>query len=380
MFHYPHYFKHRLSTQLRELYMTAALMDFAASAITLFEPIYLWILGYRLPEIMLFYCMVYVSYFFLLPLGGKFVAHFGPERSIMISTLWLVSYFVALISIPDAPVLLYIAPILFALQKTFYWPAYHFDFIRWSERKERGSEFSGLWTVTTMMYVLGPILGGVVVKFFGFPALFIGAAIIILCSSVPLFIQRQAPKVEPFSYWRSLLLPFRRRYRKNTVGYLGLGEELIGMTVWPIFILTVYGSVFDVGILVGISAFVTAIATLIAGKMVDQTNKKRVLSISGLLQGVFWFLRLFTRVPSAVFALDLGGRVVHNNVFVSISTQTYDRAHEDDYSWHGVYYEQGFAIAKALMALTVILVATVLDPFQASFIIAGLVSFFYLVF
>ncbi len=378
--HYPHYFKHRLNTQLRELYLTAAMMDFASSAITLFEPIYLWTLGYRIPEIMTFYLIVYAAYFWLVPLGGKFVARFGPERSIMVSTGWLVVYFAALISIAGHPSLLYLAPVLFALQKTFYWPAYHFDFIRWSEKQERASEFSGLWTVTTMMYVLGPIIGGVIVKYFGFNALFIGAAAVILFSSLPLFVKREQKKVESFSYWRSLVLPFRRRYWKNTIGYLGLGEELIGMTVWPIFILLVYGSVFDVGILVGISALLTSMATLVAGKMTDRVNKKRVLSISGVLQGAFWFLRLFTRVPAAVFGLDVAGRSIHNTVFVSISTQTYDRAHEDDYSWHGVYYEQGFAIAKSLMALLVILVATSVDPFQASFIIAGLVSFFYLVF
>lgn len=378
--HYPHYFKHRLNTQLQELYLTAAMMDFASAAITLFEPIYLWTLGYRIPEIMVFYLIVYGSYFFLAPLGGKFVARFGPERSIMVSTVWLVIYFAGLISIAGHPGLLYIAPVLFALQKTFYWPAYHFDFIRWSEKQERASEFSGLWTVTTMMYVLGPIIGGVVVKFFGFTPLFLGAAVIILFSSLPLFVQQGGRKIESFSYWRSLILPFRRRYIKNTVGYLGLGEELIGMTVWPIFILLVYGSVFEVGFLVGISALITSVATLVAGKMTDKANKQTVLSLSGILQSVFWFLRLFTRLPAAVFGLDVAGRSIHNSVFVSISTQTYDRAHQDDYSWHGVYYEQGFAIAKSIMAALVIIIATFVDPFQASFILAGLVSFFYLAF
>ncbi len=196
--HYPHYFKHRLNTQLRELYLTAAMMDFASSAITLFEPIYLWTLGYRIPEIMTFYLIVYAAYFWLVPLGGKFVARFGPERSIMVSTGWLVVYFAALISIAGHPSLLYLAPVLFALQKTFYWPAYHFDFIRWSEKQERASEFSGLWTVTTMMYVLGPIIGGVIVKYFGFNALFIGAAAVLVFSSLALLENREQKKVGSF--------------------------------------------------------------------------------------------------------------------------------------------------------------------------------------
>lgn len=366
--------------QLRELYMTAALMDFASAAITLFEPIYLWTLGYRIPEIMVYYLLVYGSYFFLLPIGGKFLARFGPERSIMISTAWLVGYFAALIAIANNPALFYVAPVLFALQKTFYWPAYHFDFIRFSQKQERATEFSGLWTVTMVMYVLGPIIGGIIVKNYGFQPLFIGAALIILFSSLPMFVKKVSTKIENFSYWRSLVLPFRRRYWKNTVGYLGLGEELIGMTVWPIFILLVYGDLFEVGALTGISALITAVVTLMVGKFTDKHNKKRVLSLSSVLQAGGWLIRLATRLPAAVFAIDVAGRSIHNSIFVSLSTLTYDRAHKDDYSWHGVYYEQGFAISKALMAIVIMLIATAADPFNLIFIIGAVASFWYLIF
>src|SRR5207247_1058254 len=154
----------KLSTQLEELYMSVAIMEFAVAAISLFEPIYLWTLGYRVPQIAFFYLIVYVAYYPLVPLGGKFVAKFGHERSILISTFFYVGYYVALISIRWHPSLFALAPILFALQKTFYWPAYHFDFIRFSAREERGREFSGLWSLSTMMAVLGPIAGGFLVK------------------------------------------------------------------------------------------------------------------------------------------------------------------------------------------------------------------------
>ncbi len=378
--HFPRYFKSGLNIQLRELYLTAALMDFASAAITLFEPIYLWSLGYRIPEIMAFYLLVYGSYFFLVPLGGKFLARFGPEKSIMISTIWLVGYFAALISIADNATMFYVAPVLFALQKSFYWPAYHFDFIRWSQKAERASEFSGLWTVTSVMYILGPLLGGLVVKNYGFQPMFIGAAAIILISSFPMFIQKVAPKIEAYSYWRSLVLPFRRRYWKNTVGYLGLGEELLGMTLWPIFIFLIYGDVLGVGTYVGISALITSVVTLVVGKFSDRFNQKSVLSWSSCIQGLTWIARVITRQPFTVFIADVAGRSSHNSVFVSLTTLTYNRAHEDDYSWHGVYYEQGFAIAKAVMALAVMLIATSADPFNAVFIIGAATSLLYLIF
>jgi predicted MFS family arabinose efflux permease len=287
-----HYFKIHLPVQLEELYLTAALMDFAGAAIALFEPIFLWTLGYGVRQIMMFYLLLYGAYFFLLPLGGKFVARFGPERSIMVSTVCLVGYFLALMGIQTYSVLFMVAPLLFALQKTLYWPAYHFEFMRYSPKQERGRDFSGIWTITTLMYVLGPISGGLVVKFFGFTPLFIGAAAIILLSSLPLFVTKNQPKQETYSYWKSLVLPFRRRYLKSTLGYLGLGGELIGMTIWPIFIFLIYGDLFNLGLLVGAAALVTAVATLVAGKWTDRTAKRHVLMTGAIGEAVTWLLPL----------------------------------------------------------------------------------------
>ncbi len=378
--HFPHYFRKHVPLQVEELFASSAIMDFAGAAITLFEPIYLWTLGYRVREIMGFYLIVYVAYFFLLPLGGKFVARYGHERSILISTIWLVLYFLALVGIRQNAQVFFVAPLLIALQKTFYWPAYHFDLMRFAVKEERASEFSALWSLTTLMYVLGPIAGGVVVKFFGFPQLFLGAALVILLSSAPHFLSRPIPKHEEYSYGKSFLLPFRRRYWRNTIGYLALGEELIQLTLWPIFISIILADLFGVGLIVGASALLTAIATLLIGKWTDRTSKHNVLASGGAVTAGVWLLRTLFRTTPLVFLLDTVGRLSHNTTFVSMTTMTYDRAHEDDYSWHGVYYEQGFAIAKSLVALFVIVLASVADPFQGAFVLAGIVSLFYLVF
>ncbi|MFH0828890.1 MAG: MFS transporter [Candidatus Kerfeldbacteria bacterium] len=378
--HFPHYFKKHLSVQLEELYLTSAITDFAVSALTLFEPIYLWSLGYRIRELMLYYCMLYVLYFFLVPLGGKFVARFGHERSILISTVWMVGYYAALMAIADVSAFFYIAPVFYALQKTFYWPAYHFDFIRFSVKEERATEYSGIAALSTIMYTIGPIAGGVITKFFGFNALFFTGIVAILLSSIPLFAITAPPKREEFSYWKSFILPFRKRYHRTTLAYLSLGNELILMTVWPVFMLLVLGDILDVGVLVGVSALFTAIITLIIGKWTDRTPKRNVLAVGGLGTMAIWMLRIVSRIPPLVLALEWLGRPFYNSAVVSMTSMTYDRAHEDDYSWHGVLYEQGYAIAKSLIALAVFFLASITDPFAAAFVLAALVSPLYCVF
>ena len=372
--HFPHYFKKHLPRQLEELYLTSAITDFSSAALAIFEPIYLWTLGYRIREIMVYYLILYVVDFFVLPLGGKFVARFGHERSILISTIWMVGYYVALINIPHAASLFYVAPLLFAMQKAFYWPAYHFDFIRFSVKEERATEYSGITALSTIMYTLGPIFGGMIIKLFGFDALFMVGIVSILLSSIPLFATKSPIKREVFSYWKSQVLPFRRRYQRTTLAYLSLGNELILMTVWPIFILLAFGDLFDVGLLIGLSALVTALVTLGIGKWSDRVPKGKVLRFGGIGNLAVWLLRIVSRIPPMVLVMEWIGRIFYNSTVVSMTSMTYDRAHEDDYSWHGVLYEQGFAIAKSLMALAVFLCASHIDPFVIAFALAALVS------
>lgn len=152
------------------------------------------------------------------------------------------------------------------------------------------------------------------------------------------------------------------------------------MTVWPIFIFLIYKDLFNLGLLVGAAALVTAVTTLAAGKWTDRTAKRHVLTVSSISEAVTWLLRIFTRFPPFVFLLDALGRITHNSVFVSLTAMTYDRAHDDDYSWHGVYYEQGFALGKSLMAVMVIGLAAAGDPFNVAFLLASLFSFLHLAF
>src|SRR5690349_2126419 len=240
MFHQPHYFQKHLSQQLEELYLSVAILDFALAAVVLFEPIYLYNLGYSISHILMYYIMVYGVYYFLVPLGGKFVAHQGPERSIALSTVFLVGYYIALSQVQYHSIMFWVTPLFFSLQKMFYWPAYHTDFIVTSNQGQRGKEFSGLWSLSTLMYILGPIIGGLLIAVFGYNVLFIFVIMTIILSSIPLFFTRVHAPEEHFSYWESFRWPFTRKHIRSTLGYLALGEELILMVIWPIFIFLTY--------------------------------------------------------------------------------------------------------------------------------------------
>jgi len=380
-FFHRHYFHRRLQKQLQELYASVAILDFALAAVILFEPIYLWRLGYGVTDLMWYYVVVYGLYFFLAPLGGKIVARFGPERSIATSTLFLVGYYLALLLVPQSAVWFWIAPVLFALQKMLYWPAYHTDFLRSADPKEQGKEYSAMWSLVTIVMVLGPLVGGFVVAWFGFTTLFIGAMVIILLSSIPLFVVPTRPASTPLSYSKMLWLSFHPRYRRQTLGFLALGEELILLTIWPLFLALTYASLDVFGSIVAGSTLLTALLTLVLGNYLDRHQPAVPLRWSGFVTALVWLTRPVLHSLRLVFLSDILGRMAKNGSFVSLSTLIYARARKEQTPIiQSVLLEQGFALGKGLGAILVIIAANFFSPLEASFVIAGALSFFYLLF
>src|SRR3989338_1091614 len=86
-------FPSHVPRELKELYVTMTMLNFALAAGMLFEPIYLYTtVGLSLSQIMLYFLAVYALYFFLMPLGGRFVKRHGFEKGIIIGSLFLILY------------------------------------------------------------------------------------------------------------------------------------------------------------------------------------------------------------------------------------------------------------------------------------------------
>lgn len=378
-FHFPHYFQKHMSRQLEELYASVAILDFALAAVALFEPVYLYQLGYSLSHILIFYLVAYVAYFFCLPLGGKFVAQFGPRRSIAVSTIFLVAYYLGLLMTKSDPIFFWITPVLLALQKTLYWPAYHVDFIEASDQGERGKEFSGLWSLSTVMNILGPLAGGIIITTVGFTPLFIGVIAVIAVSNIPLFITPVNHQPKPYAYWSSLIMPFTRQHIRSTLAYLGFGEEFVMQFMWPVFLVLVVKSYLQFGGLIALTTLMTALATLYIGQLVDRNHQRQALDWGTLLTSLVWLFRPILRLVGPVFISDTLGRIGKNTTFVPITSITYERAlKENNVIPRAVFYEQGFALAKSFAPAVILVLGLTMPTFTAAFVYAGLVCWLYL--
>src|SRR3989339_884183 len=189
---------HNMGRQVKELFVFTTLINFALALVMIFEPIYLYKIGYGLNEIMIFYFMVYVLYFILAPLGGKFAHYFGYEQSMFVSSV----------------------------------------------------------------FVAGPVLAGFIVSGWGYGALFTVASVIFLAANIPTLMTSEHLSLPSFPYKKAYSDLFSRENRKSFFGYIGFGEELVVMIIWPIFISIVIADIFDLGLVVTLATLITTLVVV----------------------------------------------------------------------------------------------------------------------
>ncbi|MEA3249929.1 MAG: hypothetical protein U9Q03_06295, partial [Patescibacteria group bacterium] len=120
-----HYFALHPSQEVKEMFQATAMRSLAVSMVGIFEPIYLYKLGYSIPSILFFYVVVYVVFVVVLPLGGRICRKHGYEHTMLFSSPFLVLFYLSLFAIPTSPIFLGVAVISTVLYRTLYWRDSH---------------------------------------------------------------------------------------------------------------------------------------------------------------------------------------------------------------------------------------------------------------
>lgn len=374
------FFPSHISKELRALYVSNGILSFAASAGIIFEPLYLYSLHYTIPQIMLFCAAIYFFSFLLLPLGGNIVRHKGFAHGMIYGSFFLVLYFIFLLSVPFNSGFLFLAIGAVAIQKALYWPGYHADFALFGQGQQRGRELSNCALIISMVAIAGPLIGGAVTYYFGFPALFILMSLTILISNIPLLLVKETFTPHPFEYteaFSDLAAPKNRRF---LLGYMGFGEELLVLTIWPLFMFTILKNTMTIGVAVALSTLVTALVIVYTGHSIDKKGRSHVMKTGTWMVVVAWFARLMTSGVSGVFFLDFFSRISKYIFVLPMLSGMYEHASHTSIMRTVVFCEMASALGKFVAALCIAFVFTVtpIDGWWATFVIAGCFTVLYL--
>ncbi len=373
----PHYFAVSVSRQIGELYISTAIADLALSIVLLFEPIFLYsVLHFTVPQVLLFFAAVYGLYIVLIPWGAKVVSRFGYEHGIFFSIPFQILFWLLLFGSQTNFNLVYLAPIALAIEKSLFWPAFHASVARFARDQQRGREFSVFHAIVNIVQVLGPVIGGLIAQKFGLRVTFAVASVIYFCSFIPLFTTKEifVPKIYQFKETWQLY----KTYPKKFLGYLGFGEELLVLTIWPIFIYLIVKNYETTGILATIAALVATILALYIGKVTDSYSKRLLIKVGAFLYFLVWLARFVVNSFWSVFFVDSLSRTSKEVVFIPLSTVTYERAEATHILPYIVFFEQALSVGKLLACILGVVIFALTGSFFALFVLAALFSLLYM--
>lgn len=382
LFHSPHYFTSKIKREIEQLYGAVAIGNLAQAIITLFEPIFLYhVVGLSVPEVLLFMGSVYALYVLIIPFGGKIAARYGYAHAIFFSIPFQIVFWFLVLGSETNVAFLIPAALVFAIQKSLYWPALHAILAQYSSKQQRGREFSFMYAIGSLMQIIGPMIGGLMSSMIGIEALFVIASGIYLCSAIPLLWTKEVFKFVPYHFHQTWDL--YKKYPAQFIGYFGFGEELIVMTAWPIFIYLILDNYQDTGSLVTVATLVATGLALYIGIYTDKHSKQSLLRAGTLIYALTWLARLPVVSPFATFITDALSRTTKSLVFIPTSAVTYERAdsqrpeYEDQVLPYVVGFEQALAVGKLLAALAGMVVFAATGSFAALFILGAIFTLFY---
>ena len=224
-----------LSRQIKELYASTTILGFASSMAAIFEPIYLYQIGFSVSKILVFFIAIYALHLVLAPLGGKLIRARGYEHGMIYGAPFLILYYLSLFALKYDPRFIIMGVLAVGIFKTMYWPGFHADFARFGADGERGRELGAFVFLSQLSGIAGPLLGGVIIAFGGgFPVLFIIVSLLILVSSVPLLTTPEIFKPREMFYADAFKRLAHKEHRQRFFASFGFGEDLLSVVVWPL--------------------------------------------------------------------------------------------------------------------------------------------------
>jgi MFS family permease len=367
--------------QMREFFVSSAIFDFGSAMAAIFEPIYLWSIGWRLSSIIIFYMAAYAFYFLIAPLGAAFARMRGYEHSIALSTPFLVLYYFALFSIPRGHIFAAIAIVSFSAFRMFYWPGARSIMENYSTDNEGGRTFSGLNALSVGAAVLGPIVGGVIVQQFGFAVLFMIVSAIVLLSNVPMLMTPEKFQPHSLSYIDAYKRMFRPEFRKTVLAHLGYGEEFISDFLLPIFFLTFVSSYIAVGAVATVGGVIAIVAIIVIGRITDSHHRHPIMRASAFMTALSWLARIVTMSPLGIIVCQSFYRVSRITLNVPFMTIASRKARDYSVMKSSLLYEMSLVVGKvATAAVALVILFFFPNNWAAIFILAAALTLFYGIF
>lgn len=358
----------------------------AGSLVGIFVPIYLLTIGFDLRTVFIYFLIFSGALVPFFILAAKSCQRLGVKKTLLLRIPALFLYLASLFLVKQLPVIVYLIPIFYALEASFYWYPLHLIFTTNAREGEMGKKVSHFFAWPKAVKLIMPIISAGIAVTFGFQTLFIVALIIYSISSL-IYLQFAEIKIAT-SFSLGKVWEFVKKYpRYIRIEIIENWREDLTGVVWPIFIFisisAVGGAVgqkigiLSVGTIGTISAVIALLFNIFSGRLSDKHDKKKILNIGYVLVAILWFFA-YRIIPSPFHLYLLAILFSLTDAYLEVPYQSlaYNLAKSDDKKEEFIVFrELMLFIGRGLMYSLAIILAAKL---QILFLISSLVYLLFL--
>jgi len=360
--------------ELTKIYVSLALRSLGLSLISLFIPLYLYVeMGYSLSDTLMFFVFYSLVFAIGTPVAAKFASKYGVKHTVLFSFPFYLIFVLMLYSLPYYKLPLIILGSFVGFSMGFYWIGMHLLFFHASDKKHRGEECGKQRAAAIVGGLIGPLFGGIMISYFGFPIVFILATILLLSSGVMLLLSDDILSSYHFSI-RSIV---NKDHWKNSLFFVSRGTQVMTANViWPVFIFAILDSYFSLGIIGTIVSGFSAVVVWLAGKYSDHTDKRKMIRRIVGFESLSWFLRAMVTSVTHIFGATIFGAITSGAWSSPVAALEYDKANKGDITGYFVSREVFLCLGRILVLLVVLMT----DSLMGGLIFQGFASFGMLLF
>ena len=376
--HHHHHFNFFKNKELSRFFFSSGIIAFGQALISLFVPIYLYQLGYSITKVIFFYFLSYLTILIFSYIGAKLVSKIGLKKSILISTPFIILYFLGLNFLPKYPWLFFVLPSLIAFRSILYWYGYHSIFIKNSGKRERGRQLSFISAIALTAAVIAPLIGGFIAGY-SFTLLYVIGSIILFFGTFPLFLSKEKYEKANFTPEGLFKKIFYKNRRGELISFSSYAiESMVSFVIWPIFLITILLTVQKTGLIVTASFISSLIALYFVGRLTDKFDRVKLFRFSSIFFALGWFGRIFARSQLKILLIDSYKNFVQIFLQIPWAAHSSDLAIKEGHFNFVVRREIIFNMTRVIILPILMLIFYInYYPFIISFIIAGLFSFGY---
>lgn len=384
--HLPH-FTFDNTKNLRLLYAIRIIRDLVNKIAMFFLPIFLFTVGdssnfldhtnfSHFQKGILLLCLYYIVYglialLFAIP-SAAIYKKIGYQRAFVFSFLLRCVYFALMFYARNNIIFLIPAVLADAINSKLFWPGYFVLLSDQIDKKKIGADVGLIQFLLQVLSIVAPAVSGLVAYKIGIEFLFLVGLILTLLSSIlalsmESYLVKSEPSFKEFIEWLKEI-----RFAKLGASFMGKYFYDATIYIWPLYVLSILGSIDRVGYLYTLSLFLAMTITFFMGDYIDHHKSKKPFYLSGGFLSLITLSRAQAFTPFGIATIDIFDKLTANVYGLFFDTMFMVRSKGHSSSSFFVYREMILDVSTILFWSVLGLFFIFFDGWRSLFVIAAL--------